>query len=177
MKKMAMTSLILAMMLGGAGCMGVATYVPGELPNEEQVALMDDQDKAKAIDVYMEMHPSEEPSKDEKSQELKESIDTMMGGTAERLADFAGKNFHKGEGKARIVKVGTMYRIVLSEEFSVTPGPYLVVKAGETEIAPLKSFQGAQTFDLPKGFDLSQAGYISIFCKPFQVEFARATFN
>ncbi|MCE9585736.1 DM13 domain-containing protein [Candidatus Uhrbacteria bacterium] len=177
MKKMAVTSLVLAVALMGAGCLGVPKYSLGDMPSEEQLALMDDQEKVKAIEAFMEKNPVPEPSEDEKRQELKESIDTMMGGTAERMGDFVGKNFHNGEGIARIVKVGAMYRIVLSEEFSVTPGPYLVVKAGELEVGPLKSFRGTQTFDLPKGFDLSQAPYISIFCKPFQVEFARATFN
>jgi len=177
MKKMAMTSLVLTVALMGAGCLGVPKYVLGDVPSEGQLALMDDQDKVKAIEAFMEKNPVPELKEDEKRQELKESIDTMMGGTAERLGDFVGKNFHNGAGMARIVKVGAVYRVVLSEVFSVTPGPYLVVKAGDVEVGPLKSFHGAQTFDLPKGFDLSQAPYISIFCKPFQVEFARATFH
>ncbi len=177
MKKMAMTSLVLTLALAGAGCQNGPKYVLGDLPNEQQLALMDDQDKAKAIEAVMEKAPMPELSEEEKRQELRESIDTMMGGTAERFADFVGKNFHEGGGTARIVKVGNIYRVVLSEEFFVTPGPYLVVKAGEVEIAPLKNSRGAQTYDLPQDFDLSKAPYISIYCKPFRVEFARATFN
>jgi hypothetical protein len=177
MKKMAMTSLVLTLALLGAGCQSGPKYVLGELPNEQQLAQMDDQEKAKAIEAVMEKTPMPELSADEKRQELRESIDTMMGGTAERMADFVGKNFHEGGGSARIVKVGNVYRVVLSEDFFVTPGPYLVVKAGETELAPLKNARGAQTYDLPIGFDLKNAGYISIYCKPFQVEFARASFN
>jgi len=174
---MAISSLVLALILGGAGCQTGSKYVLGDLPNEQQLAQMDEQDKAKAIEAVMEKHPAPELSNDEKRQELEESIDTMMGGTAERMADFVGKNFHNGGGIARIVKVGNIYRVVFSEEFFVTAGPYLVVKVGETELAPLKNARGAQTYDLPSGFDLSQAPYISIFCKPFQVEFARASFN
>lgn len=177
MKKMAMTSLVLTLSLLGAGCQNGPQYVLGDLPNEEQLAQMDDQEKAKAIEAMMQKSPMPELSSDEKRQELRESIDTMMGGTAERMADFVGKNFHEGGGVARIVKVGNIYRVVFSEEFFVTPGPYLVVKVGETEIAPLKSARGAQTYDLPEGFDLSKAGYVSIYCKPFRVEFARASFN
>ena len=177
MRKMAMTSLVLTLALLGAGCQNEPKYVLGDLPSERQLAEMDDQDKAKAIEAVREKTPMRELSGDDRRQELKESIDTMMGGTAERLADFSGKNFHEGGGTARIVKVGNIYRIVLSEEFFVTPGPYLVVKAGEIEVAPLKNSRGAQTYDLPQDFDLSKAPYISIYCKPFRVEFARATFN
>lgn len=174
---MAVLSLVLTLALGGAGCQSGAKYVLGDLPNDRQLALMDDQEKAKAIEAVMKKHPMSELSEDEKRQELKESIDTMMGGTAERFADFVGENFLDGGGNARIVKVGNLYRVVLSEEFSVTPGPSLVVKVGETEIAPLKNARGTQTFDLPKGFDLAQAPYISIYSKSFKVEFARASFN
>lgn len=177
MKKMAMTSLILALMLGGAGCNSGPKYVLGDLPNEEQLAQMDDQEKFKAIEAVMEKTPGEELSEDEQRQELLESIDTMKGGKAERMADFVGKNFHTAGGIARIVQVGKMYRVVLSEEFHVTPGPYLVVKVGDQEIGMLKNPRGAQTYDLPTGFDISQASFVSIYCKPFQVEFARASFN
>lgn len=177
MRKMALISLALTLALGGAGCSRGQAYVLGNLPTEQQLAVMDDQDKAKAIEAVMKKAPMPELSQDEKRQELKESIDTMMGGTAERLADFSGKNFYEGAGSARIVKVGAMYRVVLSEEFSVSRGPGLVVKVGEKEVAPLKDARGTQTYDLPKGFELAQAPYVSIYCKPFQVEFARAFFN
>src|SRR5688572_25680804 len=104
MKKMAMTSLVLTLALLGAGCVGGPEYVLGDLPSEAQLAEMDEQEKFKAIEAVVKKTPPAELSEDERRQELKESIDTMMGGTAERLADFVGKNFHEGGGTARIVK-------------------------------------------------------------------------
>ncbi len=177
MRKMPLISLIFILALSGAGCARDQVYLLGNLPTEQQLSRMDDAFKIQAIGSVVSKTPLKELSEDEKHQELKESIDTMMGGTAERLGDFTGTSFSQSAGSARIVKVGAMYRVVLSEEFSVNPGPSLMVKVGDLEVAKLKSIKGTQTFDLPKGFDLARAPYVSIYCQPFQVEFARASFN
>jgi hypothetical protein len=68
--------------------------VLGDLPSEQQLAQMDDQDKAKAIEAVMEERPPcRSFPRTNGVRNCEESIDTMMGGTAERLADFSRQEF------------------------------------------------------------------------------------
>lgn len=138
---------------------------------------MTDDEKKAAMEEMLQEYPASEFTKDEQLSEQKDMLESMANGTAERMADFAPQNLHSVTGKARIVKKGDRYQVVLSEDFTVTPGPYLVVRIGGKEVGKLQSTKGAQVYDLPSDFVLTQATDVNIFCKPFQVVFAIATFG
>lgn len=177
MKRFFYIGLITCAAFIGVGCMHESPYVLGDAPTKVQLEQMDDAQKIAAARVYMERHPVASISDDDKQQYLLESIDTMKGGVAERMADVLGVKQQEAAGIARIIKVGNKYRIAFSEAFSVTPGPDLVVKVGTLAVGPLKTFQGAHTYDLLSDFELSQAPYVSIYSQMFDLEFARATFD
>ena len=109
-----------------------------------------------------------------------------------RLAgEFRGADaFHQGSGSADIYEIGPGRYVLRLDTFRVTNGPDLRVllaqspdpqdfgdltAAGYTELAPLKGNIGAQNYDLPAGFDLSEAQSVVIFCHPFRVVFSVAT--
>lgn len=171
MKNSAVTSLVLALALLGAGCFGPRMY------SSEELQTMSDDEKKAAMEEMLKDYPAPEFTKEEQVSEQKEMIEVMANGTPERMADFEPRNLHSVTGKARIVKNEDRYQIVLSEDFTVTPGPYLVVRVGGKEIGKLQSTKGAQVYDLPSDFSLTQATDVNIFCKPFQVVFAIATFG
>lgn len=184
--------VFLALALLGAGCSTIPPYVPGEMPTEAQLQNMTPEETEAGMQAMMEKDPPPELSEDEQHDELMNSIGMMKSGSIERFADFQGKNIHSGGGNVKIVKNGDRYQLVFSEDFSVTPGPYLVVHVshagnpgsakelkqnGTIELGRLKGFSGVQTYDLPEDFNLDQAKSVVIFCKPFQVVFAVATFQ
>ena len=98
--------------------------------------------------------------------------------------------FHRGSGTADIYELGPGRYTLRLDTFKVTNGPDLRVllaaapdpedfgdltAAGYTELAPLKGNLGAQNYDLPADFDLSEAQSVVIFCHPFRVVFSVAT--
>lgn len=99
--------------------------------------------------------------------------------------------FHRGSGTATVYELGDEGRRVLRlEDFRVTNGPDLRVllanipapdsrgelaDAGYVELAALKGNVGAQNYDIPDDFDLSEAGSVVIYCNPFRVIFSIAT--
>ena len=99
--------------------------------------------------------------------------------------------FHRGSGTATVYDLGDGGRRVLRlEDFRVTNGPDLRVllanipapdsrgelaDAGYVELAALKGNVGAQNYDIPDDFDLSEAGSVVIYCNPFRVIFSIAT--
>ncbi len=171
MKFSAVTSLVFLLALTGAGCFGPRMYSASELQS------MTEDEKKTAMEDMLKEYPAPEFTTSTMNDERKAMLESMKNGTAERMADFAPQNFHDVTGKARIVKQGERYQIVFSEDFTVTPGPYLVVRIGGKEIAKLQSTKGAQVYDLPRDFSLTQATDVNIFCKPFQVVFAIASFG
>ncbi|MCC7523030.1 DM13 domain-containing protein [Candidatus Uhrbacteria bacterium] len=171
MKISAVTSLVLTLALLGAGCFGPRMY------STEELQEMTDDEKKAAMEEMLQDYPAPEFTKDQQKNEQKDMINVMANGTPERMADFVPQNLHDVTGKARIVKNGERYQVVFSEDFTVTPGPYLVVRIGGKEIGKLQSVSGAQVYDLPADFSLTQATDVNIFCKPFQVVFAIASFG
>lgn len=99
---------------------------------------------------------------------------------------FVGADaFHQGSGDATIFQQGET-RILRLENFEVTNGPDLHVLLVENtegdmgnyiDLGSLKGNVGSQNYEIPADVDLSQFGGIMIYCQPFHVNFATASFN
>lgn len=99
---------------------------------------------------------------------------------------FTGADdFHQGSGAAAIFQQGDV-RILRLEDFMVTNGPDLHVLLVENtvgdmgnyvDLGSLKGNVGAQNYDIPADLDLSQFSGVMIYCMPFHVSFATATFQ
>lgn len=98
---------------------------------------------------------------------------------------FAGEdNFHKGEGMAKLVKVGEKYFVRLEDDFRVTNGPDLFVHFGrdgkyssEARIGALKGNVGGQNYEVPAGINPEDYNEVWIWCRAFSVPFASAVLN
>lgn len=96
-------------------------------------------------------------------------------------------SFHRGSGKATIYALPDGKRVLRFEDFTVTNGPalsvYLVrnsdgnVDSGFLNLGKLKGNKGDQNYDIPAGTDLSSYGSVVIWCVPFGVTFAVASFQ
>ncbi|GIW59274.1 MAG: hypothetical protein KatS3mg087_0340 [Patescibacteria group bacterium] len=71
-----------------------------------------------------------------------------------------------------------------SEDFEISFGPDLFVHFGtnnqydsDARIARLQKVKGAQTYTIPKGLELSEIEEIWIWCRAFNVGFAKAKLN
>lgn len=170
MRFFAPISLLLAFALLGSGCFGPRMY------SDDELAAMSDEDKTKAMELMLKEYPAPTFDAGTQAAQRRAAIDVMQRGTPERLASFAAYT-GQAKGQARIVKEGDTYRLVLSEDFSVTPSPDAVVRVGSLEVGPLRSVKGVQSYDLPKGFSLTQASDVNIFCKPFKQMMAIAAFG
>ncbi len=168
-------ALISVLVLAGQGC--VLPFWAGDMPTEAQLARMSPEEKEAAMQVMLEREPAPEFNANEAKKARMEAIETMRDGTAERLADFRATLFHQVTGSVRVVREGERLRVVFSEDFSVTPGPRLVVRVSGREIAPLASTKGAQTYEIPDGIELSSIDEVDVYCQPFHVVFARAQFG
>lgn len=98
---------------------------------------------------------------------------------------------HRGSGTAVIVDMGDgSYTLRLEDDFSVTRGPDLHVMLSGTEeprnhesvmaeptvdLGKLKGNMGAQNYEIPAGFDVTNAKSVVIYCVPFRVVFSTAT--
>jgi len=96
-----------------------------------------------------------------------------------------------GEGSASVTMSSDgSYKLQLSEDFSVRPGPDLevvLVKAPNINgaedlmaseyisIAQLEKSDGSQTYQLPDGLDPSQFGSVVIYCEEYTVLFSSAS--
>jgi len=96
---------------------------------------------------------------------------------------------HKGQGTARVFRLGDGQRILRLEEFKVTNGPDLYVylsghaaprnsgqlhEGGALELGRLKGNIGNQNYALPADADLSKFKSVVIYCKQFSVVFSTA---
>ncbi len=98
-------------------------------------------------------------------------------------------NFHKGSGMASIFQNGDQ-RVLRFEDFEVTNGPDLHVLLVENvfatnhdeigkyvDLGKLKGNLGSQNYDLMPDVDLSLYQGVMIYCAPFHVVFATASFE
>ncbi len=103
---------------------------------------------------------------------------------------FTGTDsFHKGEGKALLVRLPDGQRFIRFEDFRVTNGPDLYVylsghpsprtgaqlhEGAAFEVARLKGNVGNQNYELPADLELSKFKSVAIYCKRFSVMFGSA---
>jgi hypothetical protein len=170
-------ALVSIVSLLGAGCDFAPAYVPGDVPTEAQLERMSAEEKEAGMRAMLEREPAPEYESSEMTAAMMEMIEVVKNGTPERFADFEATLFHQASGSARIVKEGERLTVVFSEDFSVTPGPRLVVRVSGRGIAPLASTKGAQTYELPEDFELSAINEVDVYCQPFHVVFASASFG
>lgn len=203
-----MTKKFVAVLLGialmGQGCFGPGQanpkpYVPGEIPTDEQLRTMTDEEKREGMEAMMESHQPETITREEQIGETNKSIMFMKEGTTIRHGTFEGRFLHPADGSVRVIEQDGGYKLVFSDAFSVLPGPALYVYLSSEsspqsaasvmdegfEIAKLKTFDGVQTYELPSGINWGNEGVTSsrvaihsvvIVCKPFKFIFASAGF-
>ena len=94
---------------------------------------------------------------------------------------FTGINDHTVSGKVSIVKTDAGYEIVMADDFMFDGAPDPKVALGNdgeydpaTQIEPLKSDSGAQTYIVPASVDISQFNEVHIWCEKFSVGLAIA---
>lgn len=103
---------------------------------------------------------------------------------------FVGTDsFHRGEGKAMLIRLADGRRFIRFEDFRVTNGPDLFVylsghpaprtrsqlhEGAAFEVARLKGNVGNQNYELGTELDLSKVRSVVIYCKRFSVMFATA---
>lgn len=104
-----------------------------------------------------------------------------------RQGEFEGADdFHFGNGNALLIESEPGEYILRFEEFSVRNGPGLVVYLSPNpsgyddaalNLGELKGTNGAFNYDIPAGTDISQYQSAIVWCEPFSVLFATATFG
>jgi hypothetical protein len=57
-----------------------------------------------------------------------------------------------------LLKSATPLKTLTAPQYPLTPGSY-------TQVAPLKSYKGAQSYTLPAGVDIKASGSVLIWCK------------
>ena len=106
------------------------------------------------------------------------------------MGQFVGTDsFHRGEGKALLLRLPDGQRFIRFEDFRVTNGPDLFVylsghpaprdraqlhQGAAFEVARLKGNIGNQNYALPVDLDLAKFKSVVIYCKRFSTMFATA---
>ncbi len=116
----------------------------------------------------------------------------FSGGTPSPVVLFEGRFHsvaHEGRGLATIYQLPQGERVLRFTEFETSNGPdlyvYLVAandahdsatvkRAGFVSLGPLKAKTGNQNYNLPPDLDLTEYRSVSIWCRPFGVNFATA---
>ena len=101
--------------------------------------------------------------------------DQMMGHDSAMAPNmmFMGAETHKAAGDYEIVETKGKQQIKFTDDFSVDQAPklHVVLSAGDTpdrnalDLGKLKKRQGGQSYDLPKGTDLSKYRNLLIWSK------------
>ena len=120
-----------------------------------------------------------------------EAADAMPADTPTVLASGMftdADDFHKGSGTATLYSLADGANVVRLEDFEVTNGPDLHVLLSTSEdpaadlgeyvdLGSLKGNVGNQNYDIPAGVDVSLYRSVIIYCDPFHVLFASASFS
>lgn len=92
-----------------------------------------------------------------------------------------GDGFHKVEGVAKVIQLGSGAEILRLENFKATNGPDLYVYLSEDKSASdflnvgrLKGNVGNQNYEIPEGTDLSKYNTVLIWCRAFSFLFGSA---
>ncbi len=187
--KKTLSLVALSLILLGAGCSKPADpYIPAEAPTQSQLSQMTDVEKERGLQDLLKKYPMPGLSPEEKGRLFADAHRATDQGTVERRGSFRA-GVHSVNGSAELVKVGNQTKLVFSDNFSVDPGPFLVVNLSSS-VAPktnsdftssnvvqlelIKSATGGQVYDIPSNVDVSQYKSVVIYCKPYQVVFAYA---
>ena len=120
-----------------------------------------------------------------------EATDAMPADTPTVLASgtfMDADNFHKGSGTATLYSLADGANVVRLEDFEVTNGPDLHVLLSTSDdpaaglgeyvdLGSLKGNVGNQNYDIPADVDVSLYRSVIIYCDPFHVLFASASFS
>ena len=95
-----------------------------------------------------------------------------------------GSNYNVG-GSVELVTVGENLVVNFGSDFHSSSGPNLHVYlspsggvgAGSIDIGALQSTSGAQTYNVPAGYELNDFNYVIVHCVPFNVTFGQAFIN
>lgn len=89
---------------------------------------------------------------------------------------------HHGTGTASVIKTGDKTYVRFEEDFVVGNGPDLFVGFGKdgayikgSEVGALKGDKGSQNYELPEGFDSGKYNEVWVWCRAFNVPFAKAS--
>lgn len=92
-----------------------------------------------------------------------------------------GDGFHKVEGEAKVIRLGSGAEILRLEDFKATNGPDLYVYLSEDKsvsdfvnVGRLKGNVGNQNYEIPDGADLSKYNTVLIWCRAFSFLFGSA---
>lgn len=92
-----------------------------------------------------------------------------------------GDGFHKVEGMAKVIRLGSEDQILRLESFKATNGPDLYVYLSKDKSASdfinlgrLKGNVGHQNYEIPAGADLSKYNTVLIWCRAFSFLFGSA---
>lgn len=105
------------------------------------------------------------------------STNSSMTGTFEGIGD----GFHKVDGVANVIRLGSGAEILRLENFKATNGPDLYVYLSTDKSASdivnvgrLKGNVGNQNYEIPAGTDLSKYNTVLIWCRAFSFLFGSA---
>jgi len=92
-----------------------------------------------------------------------------------------GDGFHKVEGEAKVIRLGSGAEILRLEDFKATNGPDLYVYLSEDKsvsdfvnVGRLKGNVGNQNYEIPDGADLSKYNTVLMWCRAFSFLFGSA---
>jgi hypothetical protein len=148
--------------------------------NPDQLMAMPEEDRAEVKDEVMEAGANMPDSQaGEAMPDMPAEPSIVAQGT------FVGADdFHQGSGSATIYELPEGSHVLRFEEFSVVNGPDLHVfllqgesMTGSVDLGSLKGNLGDQNYDIPAGTDVSGFTSVSIYCVPFHVTFATASFE
>lgn len=104
--------------------------------------------------------------------------------TAILSGTFVGASKHITKGTARVVQTATGYQLILDKDFYLDGAPSPVIGFGtdgtydaSTQFTKLTKKRGAQTYDIPSGFILSNVNQVFIWCEDFSVPLGIADLN
>ncbi len=180
---------------------------PFDLPAAADIPSMDPDEMAAAMDAAMQqvdeafvagLPPAQQADLEERLMALSAAMPDHEMTEPPLVADWTlvaegrfqnADDFHQGEGRAAIFQQGEA-RVLRFEAFRVTNGPDLHVLLVENiggashdalgatvDLGSLKGNVGNQNYDIPDDVDLTRYAGVMIYCQPFHVVFATASFG
>jgi hypothetical protein len=197
--------IVIITVLAAAWWLGSPLFLDQQVDEALPFADMSEQEYQDVVDAAVDVGV-EAPSMDEIKQMNQKDMDTLEGEVieaskkkedvqvedempAEPVVVASGSfvdadAFHKGSGAATIYALSDGSALLRLEDFSVTNGPDLRVllavngnASQSIELGKLKGNLGDQNYEIDNSIDVSAYNSIIIYCKPFHVTFATASFE